>query len=406
VGWAAPRTLTLDVAVGVFLAVSHSNYRELVAAMSSAVVPADGTGRILLWNRGAERLLGRSRRSALGASLPVQLGAGAPLSRLLRTWTAGPDGAPTRVESEITASDGRTIPVEIQVLAPSPGMAGRATTLVLEDLSARREAERRALETSAALEERVAERTSELFAVNQSLLRSRKELQALAARIDAVREEEKGRIARDLHDDLSQLLLVLRLDLKWLEERVSDDSAALARAVSAAEVANQIAASLRRILTELRPEALEQLGLGAVLESEGRLFRERHEIACEVALSADLPAVKGEVAISLYRICQEALTNVVRHAAARRVRVSLRHEPGAVVLEVEDDGRGLGTPAPEPGTRLGLIGMRERAERLGGTLSVGPRLEGGTRVLARIPFPPPPAGAPPATRPGDRSDAG
>ncbi|MGC4000237.1 MAG: ATP-binding protein [Anaeromyxobacter sp.] len=165
-------------------------------------------------------------------------------------------------------------------------------------------------------------------------------------------------------------------------------------AVAAAELVDEVLRKVRRVSTELRP-VLDHLGLAAALQHEVRLFGERHALRCELDLPPSLPAVSAEAATAVYRICQEALTNVARHAGAASVRVSLRAEQGALALRVEDDGRGI---APRQGapSGLGLVGMRERAERLGGKLLVAPREGGGTAVAAQLPIEPSPAVPPSA----------
>lgn len=214
----------------------------------------------------------------------------------------------------------------------------------------------------------------------------------LATRLQHVREEEKARIARDLHDELGQMLTGLQLDLLWLEERLEAlpatpvVSALVERAVAASELAEQTIGEVQRLATDLRPPALDRLGLGAALQQEGRRFQARSGIACRVEVtdaSADLPA---DAATALYRIFQEALTNVARHARASQVAVRLRAEPGAAVLTVEDDGMGIDPTDPDVAGSLGLAGMRERAALEGGELVVHPRAEGGTRVEARLPI--------------------
>jgi PAS domain S-box-containing protein len=223
------------------------------------------------------------------------------------------------------------------------------------------------------------------------LRESREQLRALAGRLQTVREEEKSRIARDLHDELGQLLTGLKMDLRWLENRLGDGPSAgagvLDRVVAASELVDQTVASVQRIATELRPGALDRLGLIPALRQEARRFQQRTGIACDTALDEGAPEPSAEVATALYRICQEAMTNVSRHAGAARVLLRLRAEPGALVLRVEDDGVGLGPAALGP-EALGLLGMTERATALGGTVRFAERDGGGTAVEARIPAPP------------------
>jgi signal transduction histidine kinase len=216
-------------------------------------------------------------------------------------------------------------------------------------------------------------------------------IRALAARLQAVREEEKTRIARDLHDELGQLLTGLKMDLRWIERRVGElepsdrVNAILDQVVAASELAGQTVSTVQRIAADLRPSALDRLGLGAALRHEGRRFQERSGIPCQVVVAEGLPELRGEAATALYRIGQEALTNVARHARASRGLVSLAADPESLTLRVEDDGRGMGDVAAGPES-LGILGMKERAQMLGGDVAFARRGERGTVVTLRVPL--------------------
>jgi two-component system sensor histidine kinase UhpB len=154
--------------------------------------------------------------------------------------------------------------------------------------------------------------------------------------------------------------------------------------VAASELADQTVASVQRIAAELRPGALDRLGLVPALRQEVRRFQERTGIACQARVDEATPEAAPEVATALYRICQEALTNVSRHAGAGQVEVALESRQGDLVLRVSDDGRGLDEVDLGP-EALGLLGMTERATLLGGAVSFSRRPEGGTVVTARLP---------------------
>jgi signal transduction histidine kinase len=222
------------------------------------------------------------------------------------------------------------------------------------------------------------------------LNRSQEAIHALAARLQAVREEEKARIARDLHDDLGQLLTGIKMHLRWVEAKlgaVAEPPAAGAlvdRVVEATALVDQTVSSVQRIAADLRPSALDRLGLGAALGHECRHFQERTGIACDCVLDDAVPELSGEAATALYRVAQEALTNVARHAGASRVQVALRADGRAVRLRVEDDGRGIEDGAgPEA---LGLLGMRERAAIFGGDVTFARGPERGTVVDLCVPL--------------------
>jgi signal transduction histidine kinase len=228
------------------------------------------------------------------------------------------------------------------------------------------------------------------------LERAEASIHALAARLQEVREEEKTRIARDLHDELGQLLTGIQMDLRWVEEKLArlpeTENALTDRIVEASSLVEQTVTTVQRIAADLRPSALDRLGLGAALRHEGRRFQERTGVPCEVVLAEPLPRLDVDAAAVLYRVAQEALTNVARHAQASRVTIALSADARAVSLRIEDDGRGLDDVAPGP-RALGLLGMRERAAMLGGDVAFSRGARRGTVVeltvpLARVVAPP------------------
>ena len=213
-------------------------------------------------------------------------------------------------------------------------------------------------------------------------------LQLLAARLTDAREAEQARIGRDLHDELGQLVTALTLTQRGVERlaaRLPAGAGAVelqARAAEARELAGQVLISIRRITADLRPPALQQLGLAAALEQEAEGLSARSGVRCEVEVEPGLCEPPERVALALFRIGQEALTNVARHAEATRVWLRLRAGEGEVVLQVEDDGQGF---EPAAHRALGILGMRERAAALGGEVTVRSEPGRGTTVAARLP---------------------
>jgi PAS domain S-box-containing protein len=215
-------------------------------------------------------------------------------------------------------------------------------------------------------------------------------LRRLIAAQDRIQEEERKRIARDLHDDLQQTLAGLRIELSQFGERLAADPASVLTLVSEVDHLAQAAViSTRRIVNDLRPQMLEDLGVASALQVMGAQFSERTGIACRVdapdavgAALMDLPAV----ATGLYRIAQEALNNVVKHARATRVEIRLdREHHGLIVLRVSDNGIGIRRrrrPQPES---VGLLGMAERVRALGGQLRIEGQADGGTVVEVLLP---------------------
>jgi signal transduction histidine kinase len=210
----------------------------------------------------------------------------------------------------------------------------------------------------------------------------------LAHRIDAAREEERAGIARELHDELGQSLTALKLDLTWVARRLVELPGAAPLVVKLEEAVELTDATLqhvRRISADLRPTVLEEVGLVSALIWHAGLFERRTGTTCSVLSSFDDGSIDRELATTVFRIFQEALTNVARHAQARRVEVRLGEGDGFLELEVLDDGRGLETQGQRQGSN-GIRGMSERAARLGGTITVSDAHPRGTMVSLRLPI--------------------
>lgn len=215
------------------------------------------------------------------------------------------------------------------------------------------------------------------------------QLRALSQRLQLSREHEAGRIARELHDELGQHLTGLKMDISWLGGKLPADHPELARkAEGMKKLVDTAVKSVRRIASELRPLVLDDLGLVAGLEWLVQDFSRRTGI--EVALDMDIgDAAPAEAqASALFRIVQESLTNVARHAGASRVRVTLTHAGGRLLLAVQDNGKGIAAGAAKAGS-FGLLGIRERAIMLGGEASVAGQPGEGTRVEVSLPYPAP-----------------
>ncbi|MGH7628672.1 MAG: PAS domain-containing sensor histidine kinase [Gemmatimonadales bacterium] len=216
--------------------------------------------------------------------------------------------------------------------------------------------------------------------------RSREELRALAARLQSVREDERTRISREVHDELGQALTGLRLDFSWLKGRLKDRPELAERVQSAVSRIDGTIDTVRRIATELRPSVLDHLGLVAAVEWQAQEFEKRTGITVRLELSSAHPAVDDARATTVFRILQESLTNVARHASATRVEIALALGPDAVTLQVADDGRGISEAERTALRSLGLVGIRERAIACGGECTIEGRAGQGTTVTARIPL--------------------
>jgi signal transduction histidine kinase len=215
---------------------------------------------------------------------------------------------------------------------------------------------------------------------------SQRELRALAVRLQQVGEEERTSIAREIHDELGQALTGLKLDVAWMSSRLPRGQGLNQHCQSVIQRIDGTLCAVRRIATELRPSVLDQLGLCATVEWQGQEFTARTGVEVALEMCSDDIAVPDDLASSAFRILQEALTNVARHANAKRVIIRLQTTPGFLQLEVVDDGDGIPEAKLDGTASLGLVGMRERALACGGELAIVGRPGGGTVVLLRAPL--------------------
>ena len=226
----------------------------------------------------------------------------------------------------------------------------------------------------------------------QSLQASHEQLRALANRLQTVREEQSTHIAREIHDVLGQQLTALKMELTSLKRRASGITEEVLKTSftgklgSATQLVDATIQAVQKIATELRPGTLDKLGLTAALEREARDFARRSGLRCRCEIATEPFDVNGTTAIGIFRIVQEAFTNIARHAHATEFRVSLQRQADGLVVEVHDDGRGFDATRIADTTSLGLLGMQERARLLKGRIDVQSTSEAGTSVTLHVPL--------------------
>jgi signal transduction histidine kinase len=220
----------------------------------------------------------------------------------------------------------------------------------------------------------------------EQVLASQQQLRALAVRLQRVREEERTGIAREIHDELGQALTGLKLDIAWMKDRLPRDHEVREQCGSIIERIDGTLRAVRRIATELRPSLLDQIGLAAAIEWQGQEFGARTGTEVVLELSPADERLPGDLSSSAFRILQESLTNVARHARASRVTIRLIQTAELLALHVADDGIGISAEQLEGTGSLGLLGMRERAQACGGTLRISGRPGAGTTVSLRVPL--------------------
>jgi signal transduction histidine kinase len=218
------------------------------------------------------------------------------------------------------------------------------------------------------------------------LQRSLEQLRALASRLETVREEEQKRIAREIHDELGQALTAIKIELSFLLFEWPAEQKPSKRAESITKLVDQTIESVQKISTELRPGILDALGLVAAVEWAAGEFETRTGTRCRVDLPKDALKIDQERTTAIFRILQETLTNVARHADATQVDIRLAREDGSLSLEVYDNGIGISEEQLSASRSLGILGMRERTLLLGGEFLVSGAPNQGTRVRVRIPL--------------------
>jgi signal transduction histidine kinase len=235
---------------------------------------------------------------------------------------------------------------------------------------------------NAGLTREIAERK----AIEDDLRRAQERLHAFAAHIESVREDERTRLAREFHDELGQALTGLKMDLSWLEKRLPKELEAVAvRLKSMFGLVDATIQTVRRISSALRPQVLDDVGLIGTLKWQAREFQVRTGIRCKVDLPVEELALDQARSTAAFRIFQETLANVARHAGATRVDISLRVNTDHFILKIADNGRGMSQADLRNPKSLGVLGIRERAFLLGGNVEIEGKGGKGTTVTLSIP---------------------
>jgi PAS domain S-box-containing protein len=336
--------------------------RRVVHNAGEAIIAADETSRIVLANPAAASLFGvtvqQMEDSPLARFIAAPAAAGAkPLDYFQADGRAGRRG--TDYAGTGLRADGHTFAIEGS-LADTMHNGHTVYTIILRDVSERQRVQRK-------------------------LTRSHDQLRQLSSALQTIREEERTHIARELHDDLGQLLASLRMDLTLLQDSCDHTPEALRLIHSMDSNLLTAITSLRRIATNLRPRALDEGGLYFALQGLRDDFVVRHNIACELLADEAELRLDDKASTAIFRIVQEALTNIARHAGASRVTMNLYRINSELLITIRDDGRGIREEDMEKAESLGLVGMRERVWGLRGEITISADEAPGTRIDIVLP---------------------
>jgi PAS domain S-box-containing protein len=339
----------------------------IIQAAMEAIITVDQKQNIVMFNPMAEKLFRCPATDAIGAPLGRFIPERFRAAHAVHVERFGATGISDRqMGRDLTLfglrADGEEFPIEASI-SQIDDASGKLYKVMLRDITARRKAQ-------------------------AQLLAQRGELERLSAAIEAAREDEKTRIARELHDDLGQRLTALKMDLSVVESMLPDCPSPLAARIRTMhELIDSTVQSVRRLAADLRPVMLDDLGLVAAIDWLAAEFSSRYGIATRCALAQTDPGFDGAAASSLYRMVQEALNNVARHANATAVEISLSSEGGNCVIRVCDNGQGIDNGGLGKPTSFGLLGMSERTRMLCGKLNIHSTPGQGTTIEIIVPMP-------------------
>ena len=370
------------------LVASEVRYRSLFETAQDGILILDAdTGRIADVNPFLVKLLSRPQHELMGKQL-WEIGLFKDAEKSRAAFQALQERGYIRYEDlPLETHDGRRIDVEF-VSNVYPVGETRVIQCNIRDITARKRAEEALQLVHAELEQRVHERTAELSGANAHLQESYEQIRRLALRLQSIREDERTGIARELHDELGQALTALKIDLVWASGKFPAGSVVLLERVAAmVTLVDRMVETVQHVSSTLRPGILDDFGLLEAIRWQGREFQQHMGILCRTVIELEQLELDANQVTSLFRILQEALTNVARHANAAEVRIRLSASGGKLILEIVDNGQGISTAQIASPASLGLIGMRERALLLDGQLTVTGVAAGGTTVRIAMAYP-------------------
>jgi two-component system sensor histidine kinase UhpB len=344
----------------------EQSFSAAITSTGDAILIVDQMGAVSFLNPAAERLTGWPAGKAVGQRLDAVFKIDGNDGAAGQSFRSGSEDTFVH-EATLHTAAGRDVPIEVNSSTVRDEVRGTlGSVLVFRDITERKRFE-------------------------AHLKKSQDELRKLAGHLESAREAERTRIAREIHDEFGQLLTGFKFDLSWLEKKLSAKPEAkravlVGKVRAMTELLHSMVQSVRRIAAELRPGVLDDLGLAAAVEWQAADLQKRTGIKAHVRAALSERELPREIATALFRIFQESLTNVARHAEAKNVRVSLREQSGRISLEVSDDGRGITEADMNKADAFGLLGMRERIAPLRGQCEIHGVPGQGTTVSVSVPL--------------------
>ncbi len=397
--------LVEDVTETVKLQIQHAKDEEqlrhkaiLMDNVSEAVIATDDKYYITDWNKFAEELYGWRNQEVIGKLA----------TEVLKT-VFPQDNRPEIVaeyenkgywKGELIHHDKSGQPLNVKVTSSAIKNGDQLVTgllMVVQDITAQKQMEQELRSLNNDLEEQVRIKTAELVAFYERFTNERKiaeiqlqqshdELRQLASHLQNVREEEQTRIAREIHDQLGQEMTGLKMDVAWLKKATAPDQVAfLKKLQEMSDLLDISIQSVRKIASNLRPSILDDFGLEAALQWQSNEFEKRFSIPVKLETNGNEPAIPPDTATGLFRLFQESLTNVARHANASQVKASLDINGDKIMMKISDNGKGFDVSKPRTKS-LGLLGMKERTLMLKGKLDIESKPGEGTSVTITVPY--------------------
>ena len=377
---------------------AHPSWRDqlelLLASTGEGIYGVDLEGRCVFINRAGAEMLGYRPEQVLGRNMHDLMhhtradGSHYPAEQC-PIYQAFRQGQPCRLDGDVLwRADGASFHAEYSSypIFDREQITGAVVTFV--DISERKRAEELLRRAHEELEWRVAERTRELSDALAEIARTNERLRRLSAHLQSVREDERSRIAREIHDEFGSKLVALKLDVGWLKMRLDGQPELVAKTGAMAGLIDSAVTEVGRIITDLRPSILDHQGLWAAMEWHAQEFLQATGLRGRLAMNVapDAPAPAGALATGAYRIFQEILNNVARHANATAVEMKVNADAKALTIKVRDNGRGVTLAQLRHTQSHGVLGMSERARSFGGKVEIGPAHYGGTRVRVWLPL--------------------